>query len=91
MGLGSSPRPSQVRVTADEVLRTGVPLRTLQAVKARALASPITLTPDQLPSSSGAGASGSSSNLSGHHVRDVWGAFILAVGHGSAEETADPS
>ncbi|KAL7284592.1 hypothetical protein ACG7TL_001886 [Trametes sanguinea] len=31
----SSPNPRLVRVTADEVLRTGIPVRTLQAVKAR--------------------------------------------------------
>lgn len=39
-GSGSSstrtaPNPRLVRVTADEVLRTGIPVRTLQAVKAR--------------------------------------------------------
>ncbi|KAH9903444.1 hypothetical protein C8Q73DRAFT_52468 [Cubamyces lactineus] len=31
----SAPNPRLVRVTADEVLRTGIPVRTLQAVKAR--------------------------------------------------------
>ncbi|RPD61686.1 hypothetical protein L226DRAFT_395923 [Lentinus tigrinus ALCF2SS1-7] len=44
--------PIRARVTADEVLRTGVPLRTLQAAKARSRA--ITLSTESLRASSSA-------------------------------------
>ena len=55
--------PNRNRVTADEVLRTGLPVRTLQAAKARARSGQaITLTAEQLLTSGGGSGSGSRSS-----------------------------
>ena len=58
--------PTRERVTADEVLRTGVPLRTLQAAKQRARsAQALVLTAEQLLSSSSGSARSNVSSSSG--------------------------
>ena len=64
--LGVPVIPTRERVTADEVLRTGVPLRTLQAAKQRARSGQaLVLTAEQLlGSSSGAGSSRSNGSSS---------------------------
>ncbi|TBU63599.1 hypothetical protein BD310DRAFT_916758 [Dichomitus squalens] len=55
--------PNPTRITADEVLRTGLPVRTLQAAKQRArTGQTLVLTAEQLL---GSGASGSSSSSPG--------------------------
>ncbi len=89
----SSPRipaaPNRERVTADEVLRTGLPVRTLQAAKARARSSSaITLTADQLLAS-GSGSSSGSRLSSRRGVPRVLSAEELA-GPGPGYSSSDP-
>ncbi|KAI9056347.1 hypothetical protein FKP32DRAFT_1607895 [Trametes sanguinea] len=75
----SSPNPHLVRVTADEVLRTGIPVRTLQAVKARSGQARI-LTAEELL------AAGSSRSLGRRPVQSGNGGRATAL-----EQQAGPS
>ncbi|KAI0752701.1 hypothetical protein C8Q80DRAFT_1147723 [Daedaleopsis nitida] len=80
--------PHRERVTADEVLRTGLPLRTLQAAKARARnAQAMVLTAEQLHASgTGSGSSSSSgSRLSSPSPRNRSRPRVV-----TAEELAGP-
>ncbi|KAI8989134.1 hypothetical protein BD414DRAFT_384954, partial [Trametes punicea] len=81
----STPNPRLVRVTADEVLRTGIPVRTLQVVKARSGQARV-LTAEELLAAGSSHASARRTAQSRHQSRGR-----TAVSEPSAGPSSPPS
>ncbi|KAI0717902.1 hypothetical protein C8T65DRAFT_640334 [Cerioporus squamosus] len=83
--------PNRTRVTADEVLRTGLPVRTLQAAKARARSSSaITLTAEQLLASDSGSSSGSRLSSRRRVPRVLSAEELAGPGLGSSASSGRP-